>query len=264
MACGRGFNSRQLHHLHFERNTLSLFKNPVEALSLRGFVVFRCCLRPKKAPWKTALWPIFTLHSPKLVDLRVASQQVGVLKNQQLTHSQKVPFFLTPRLGELSNKNNSKRLSAKSCWFGRCSGVNWKVGSRLLSLLSMVSCTPLVVSYEWVTHVACIARKWLTQWAWANVSLERRSWTILPWIPVSFIQHGDPSEYSRHRSSVNRQRCCSIAECWPKNNLSTRTKGWNSWVQSLRFLALSASGHSGLDIYTEDDHFKEVIEKIRT
>ena len=45
------------------------------------------------------------------MDLRVTSQQVGSLKNQQLTHSQKVPFFLTPRLGELSNKNNSKRLT---------------------------------------------------------------------------------------------------------------------------------------------------------
>ena len=90
------------HHLHLERNTLSLFKNPVEALSLRGFAVFRCCLRPKKTPRKTVFWPVFTLHSPKLVDLRVASLQVGSLINQQLTHSQKVPFFLTPRLGELS------------------------------------------------------------------------------------------------------------------------------------------------------------------
>ena len=116
------FNSPQLHHLHFERNTLSFFKNPVEALSLRSFALFRCCLRPKKAPCKILFGAVFTLHSPKLVDSRVASQQVGPLKNQQLTHSQKEPFFLTPRLGELSNKNNSKRLSANSCWFGRCLG----------------------------------------------------------------------------------------------------------------------------------------------
>ena len=46
-------------------------------------------------------------------------------------HSQSLPFFLTPRLGELINKNNSTRLGANSCWFGRCSGVIGEVGEEL-------------------------------------------------------------------------------------------------------------------------------------
>ena len=101
--------------------TLSHFlKNPAEAQSLRGFAVFRCCLRPKAPTWKAPCGPIFTLHSPKLMDLREVSLQVWSHKNQQLTVSRKVPFFLMPRLGELNNKNNSSRLGAGRCWLGGC------------------------------------------------------------------------------------------------------------------------------------------------
>ena len=57
--------------------TLSHFlKNPAEAQSLRGFAVFRCCLRPKSTPVKTPYGPVFTLHSPKVVDLIEGSLQV--------------------------------------------------------------------------------------------------------------------------------------------------------------------------------------------
>lgn len=114
-TCGFGFKSLYHHHMQSEKTLSHFLKNPAEAQSLRGFAVFRCCLRSKMAPWKTVYWPVFTLHSPKVVDLIEASLQVWIHINQQLTGSPNVPFFLISRLGKLSNENNSTRLCAGSC-----------------------------------------------------------------------------------------------------------------------------------------------------
>lgn len=64
------------HHMQSEKALSHFLKNPAEAQSLRGFAVFRCCLRPKTIPCKTPYGPVFTLHSPKVVDLIEGSLQV--------------------------------------------------------------------------------------------------------------------------------------------------------------------------------------------
>ena len=46
-TCGFGFKSLYHHHMQSEKTLSHFLKNPAEAQSLRGFAVFRCCLRPK-------------------------------------------------------------------------------------------------------------------------------------------------------------------------------------------------------------------------
>ena len=64
------------HHLQSEKALSHFFENPAEGQSMRGLAVFRCCLRPKRTSVTTPYGPVFTLHSPKLVDLRAVSLQV--------------------------------------------------------------------------------------------------------------------------------------------------------------------------------------------
>ena len=65
MACGHQFKSFLLHHMLCEKNTLSLFGNPAEAQSLRGFCHFGSWTRIFVATLKNTVFqdiPLSILH----------------------------------------------------------------------------------------------------------------------------------------------------------------------------------------------------------